>query len=66
MRTTLDINERLLKMAMTRSKARTKKETVERGLQELIHAQRRHGLIEAKGKGYGLSLAAFLRSRRNE
>lgn len=66
MRTTLDINERLLKEAMSRSKAHTKTETVERGLRELIHAARRRRLLEAKGKGYGMSLRALLRSRADE
>ena len=66
MRTTLDIDERLLKMAMVRSKAPTKTETVERGLRELIHAERRHRLVEAKAKGYGMSFKSFLRSRLDE
>ena len=66
MRTTLDIDERLLKTAMTRSKAHTKTETVERGLRELIHAARRHGLSIAKAKGYGMSFKAFLGSRSDE
>ena len=66
MRTTLDIDERLLKKAMAESKAHTKTETVERGLQELIHAERRHRLVEGKAKGYGMSFKSFLSSRRDE
>lgn len=66
MRTTLDIDGGLLKEAMTRSKAHTKTETVERGLRELIHAERRHRLLHAKAAGYGMSLESFLRSRRDE
>ena len=66
MRTTLDIDERLLKEAMRRAGAHTKTETVERGLQELIHAARRLRLIQSKAKGYGMGIAAFLRSRRDE
>ncbi len=66
MRTTLDIDERLLKNAMIRSKSRTKTEAVERGLHELIQTGRCHALIEARGKGYGMSLNSFLRSRTDE
>ena len=65
MRTTLDIDEQLLKRAMARSQAPTKTETVERGLRELIHAAQRHGLLAAKAKGYGMSFKAFLGSRRD-
>ena len=66
MRTTLDIDGPLLKEAMRRSKARTKTETVERGLRELINAERRQSLIDAGGKGYGMTLKEFLRSRVDE
>jgi len=66
MRTTLDINKRLLREAMDRSKARTKTKAVERGLRELIHATRRHRLLESRGKGYGMSLKAVLQSRADE
>ena len=65
MRTTLDIDAGLLKEAMRRAGARTKTETVERGLQELINAQRRLRLMGAKAKGYGMSAASFLRSRHD-
>ena len=66
MRTTLDIDEQLLKEAMARSKVRTKTEAVERGLQELIHAERRRRLWSLRGKGYGMTLHAFLRARTDE
>ena len=66
MRTTLDIDERLLREAMTRARASTKTEAVERGLQELINAERRRSLLLARGKGYGMALRAFLRSRKDE
>ena len=66
MRTTLDIDGRLLKRAMTESRAHTKTEAVERGLQELIHSQRRHRLLQGKGMGYGMSLKSFLHSRIDE
>ena len=66
MRTTLDIDGRLLREAMSRARLRTKTETVERGLEELIHAVRRRSLSLARGKGYGVTLRAFLRSRKDE
>jgi len=66
MRTTMDIDARLLREAMRRSRAKTKTETVERGLQELINAARRQRLLTMKGQGYGMSLREFLRSRLDE
>ncbi|MBI4355928.1 MAG: type II toxin-antitoxin system VapB family antitoxin [Candidatus Omnitrophica bacterium] len=66
MRTTLDINARLLRDAMRRARLKTKTETVERGLEELINTERRRRLIRARGAGYGLTFEDFLRSRRDE
>ncbi len=66
MRTTLDIDERLLREAMARTRLRTKTETVERGLEELIHAARRRRLSLARGTGYGMTLRSFLRARKDE
>ncbi len=66
MRTTLDIDGRLLREAMVRAHARTKTEAVERGLEELINAERRRRLLLVRGKGYGMTLRAFLRSRKDE
>ena len=66
MRTTLDIDGRLLREAMARARLRTKTETVERGLTELINAVRRRSLSLARGKGYGMTLRSFLRSRKDE
>jgi len=66
MRTTLDLDARLLKEAMARAHAHTKTETVERGLRELIKAESRRQLIAMKGGGYGMSLRTFLRHRRDE
>lgn len=65
MRTTLDIDGRLLKEAMARAKVPTKTEAVERGLQELINAERRRSLSMARGKGYGMTLRSFLQTRRD-
>ena len=66
MRTTLDIDGRLLREAMRRAHTRTKTEAVERGLAELINAERRRRLVATRGQRYGLSLRAFLRSRADE
>lgn len=66
MRTTLDIDGRLLREAMTRSRARTKTETVERGLQALIRLAQRERLLAMQGQGYGLRLSTFLRHRADE
>lgn len=66
MRTTLDLDGRLLKEAMVRTKGRTKKETVERGLRELLKTEARRRLFAMKGKGYGLSLRTFLKHRLDE
>lgn len=66
MRTTVDLNDKLLEEAMARSKAKTKKETIEWGLQELINAARRRALIERAGKGFGITLRDLYRMRRDE
>ena len=66
MRTTLDLDGKLLREAMVRSNARTKTETVERGLRELINAERRRRLLAAQGRGYGVTLRALLRYRADE
>jgi len=42
---------------------RTKTKTVKRGLKERINAARRRTLLLARGKGYGMTLRSFLRSR---
>ncbi len=66
MRTTLDLDGRLLKEAMARAKTHTKTETVEQGLRELIRATQRQRLLTLRGSGYGMSLQAFLRHRSDE
>lgn len=65
MRTTLDIDERLMKEAMQAAEVPTKKAAVEAGLRELIDSSRRMKLFEMGGKGYGMSLKEFIRSRRD-
>ncbi len=66
MRTTLDLDARLLKEAMARARTRTKTETIEQGLRELIRATQRQRFLTMKGKGYGMSLRTFLRHRSDE
>lgn len=66
MRTTLDLDARLLKEAMARARTHTKTETIERGLRELIKAEQRRQLIAMQGKGYGMTLRTFLRRRLDE
>ena len=66
MRTTVDLNGRLLREAMVRSHAKTKRETLERGLQELINAERRRALINRASKGFGLTLRELYRMRKDE
>lgn len=50
MRTTLDIDEKLLKTALELTHAKTKREVVNRSLEELIRQMRIQELIEAAGK----------------
>jgi len=66
MRTTLDLDARLLKEAMVRAHTHTKTETIERGLRELIKAEQRNRLVTMRGQGYGMTLRAFLRRRLDE
>jgi Arc/MetJ family transcription regulator len=67
MRTTLAINEELLSEAMKISGAKTKKETVEIALGELIRRKKRSRLIEMEGKiPLSFTLKEFLESRRKD
>lgn len=45
---------------------RTKTKTVKRGLKERINASRRRTLLLVRGKGYGMTLRSFLRSRQKQ
>jgi Arc/MetJ family transcription regulator len=65
-RTTVDLNDDLIRQAMTKAHVKTKREAIERGLQELINAERRRALIALQGNGYGMTLQEFLRSREDE
>lgn len=66
MRTTVDIDDRLLDEVRKRAHLRTKKETVDQGLRELLNAVRRRELIERAGKGFGITLRELDRMRRDE
>lgn len=66
MRTTMDIDDKLLNGAKAALGAKTKKETVERSLQEVIRRQRIQALLDRQGKGFGLSLRELYRTRRDE
>ena len=51
MKTLLDIDEQLLKKAMQLARTETKRETVQRALEELIKLKLRHRLQEMAGSG---------------
>ena len=66
MRTTMDINGKLLRETMRALGTKTKRETVEESLRETLRTKRIHELLAMRGKGYGMTLREFLRSRRDE
>jgi Arc/MetJ family transcription regulator len=67
MRTTIVINEDLLREAMKISGTTTKKETVEKALKELILRKKRSRLIELEGKiALSFTLDEFTRKRRED
>jgi len=51
MKTLIDIDEALLKKALTLSRAKTKKETVHRALVAFVKLRQREGLKEMAGSG---------------
>ena len=65
-RLSVSVDPGLLETAAKVSGAHTKTEAIERGLQALLHAERRRQLRSMRGTGYGMSLRAFLRHRRDE
>ena len=65
MRTTLDLDGKLLRDAMVASHAKTKKETVERSLRELIRTAHRERLLARRGRGTALNLRALSRMRQD-
>lgn len=66
MRTTMDINGKLLRETMRALGTKTKRETVEESLRETLRTKRIHELLATRGKGYGMTLREFLRWRRDE
>jgi Arc/MetJ family transcription regulator len=65
-KTLIDIDEDVLKKAMKISGTRTKKETVNRALEELIKAQLRSQLKEMAGSGAVTSSREELRKLRKK
>ena len=66
MRTTLNVDGKLLREAMAMSKASTKTETIERGLRELIRHAHLERLIARRGTGTTLTLRSLSRMRRDD
>ncbi len=67
MRTTLAIKEDLLKEAKLLSGAKTKKETVEKALEEFIRRRKSKRLIDLEGKiELSFTLKEFLEKRRKD
>jgi len=66
MRTTLEIDEKLLYQAMQDAGTTTKRETVELALLELIRLKRRQALSQRIGnyKSFGLTLARLQKLRK--
>ena len=65
MRTTLDLDGKLLREAMVVSHAKTKKETVERSLRELIRKAHLERLLARRGTGTTLTLRTLSRMRQD-
>jgi len=67
MTTTLSIREDLLKEVRELSGAKTKKEAVERALEEFVRRRRAKRLIELEGKiDLSFTLSEFLEKRRKD
>lgn len=64
MRITLDLDSRLLREAMALSHAKTKKETVERSLRELIRTAHVERLMARRGTGTALTMRRLSLMRR--
>jgi len=50
MRTNIEIDDKLMKQAMRSAKTRTKRETVEKGLQTLVRLKKQEGIRRFRGK----------------
>jgi hypothetical protein len=57
MRTTLDLDDTLVRRAMSETRARTKTEVIEMGLQALLQREARRRLRALEGKLPGLAAA---------
>ena len=66
MRTTLDLDGKLLHKAMAMAHTKTKTETIERALQELIRKAHMDRLIASCGSGTTLTLRKLSQMRRDE
>lgn len=66
MRTTLDLDGKLLHKAMEMSHTKTKTETIEQALRELIRRAHIDRLIARAGTGTTLTLRKLERMRRDE
>ncbi len=67
MRTTLTIKEELLNEAKALSKAKTKKETVEKALEEFIRRMKSKKLLDLEGKiELSFTLKEFLGRRKKD
>ncbi len=67
MRTTLSIREELLEEVKTLSGVKTKKEAVERALEEFIRRRRAKRLIDLEGKiELSLTLGGLIERRRKD
>ncbi|HVZ74423.1 MAG TPA: type II toxin-antitoxin system VapB family antitoxin [Polyangia bacterium] len=64
MRTTLDLNEELVKKAMAATKARTKTAVIEQGLEELLKKVARERLAALYGSDPGAKAPPRRRPRR--
>lgn len=52
MRTNIDIDDKLMKAAMKAAGTKTKRETVEAGLQALVDRSKRLKILDLKGVGW--------------
>lgn len=52
MRTNIDIDDKLMKAAMKAAGTKTKRETVEAGLQALVDRKKRLKILDLKGVGW--------------
>ena len=64
MRTTIDINEKLLKEAWQLVRPKSKRELIDRSLEELVRGEHLKRLVGRLGRTPMISRAALLRMRR--